>query len=67
MKKVLFFIAMIIYSMLSLAQANYGEFSLPHTTDLVILKQFVGQRVKVMKYKGYAGVLQQYMFFYDLK
>jgi hypothetical protein len=42
--------------MLSFAQANYGEYSLPHTTDLSVLNQYVGQRVKVMEYNGYAGI-----------
>ena len=55
MKKILFFIAMITCSMLSFAQANYGEYSLPHTTDLATLNQYVGQRVKVMEFNGYAG------------
>lgn len=56
MKKFLFFIAMITCSMLSFAQANYGEYSLPHTTDLATLNQYVGQRVKVMDFNGYAGI-----------
>ena len=56
MKKNLITIAMITCSMLSFAQANYGEYSLPHTTDLATLNQYVGQKVKVMKYNGYAGI-----------
>ena len=56
MKKILFFIAMITCSMLSFAQANYGEYSLPHTTDLATLNQYVGQRVKVMEFNGFAGI-----------
>ena len=42
MKKSLLFIAMMICSTLSFAQANYGEYSLPHTTDLATLNQYVG-------------------------
>lgn len=56
MKKFLFFIAMITCCMLSFAQANYGEYSLPHTTDLATLNQYVGQRVKVMDFNGYANI-----------
>lgn len=56
MKKFIFFIVMIACSMLSFAQANYGEYSLPHTTDIGILNQYVGQKVKLMNYKGYKGV-----------
>lgn len=47
---------MITFSMFSFAQANYGEFSLPHTTDQATLNQYVGQKVKVMKYNGLAGI-----------
>ena len=55
---------MIACSMLSYAQANYGEYSLPHTTDLATLKQYVGQRVKVMKCQDYAGRIghDEYVF-----
>lgn len=56
MKKILLFVAMAACSMLSFAQADYGEYSLPHTTDLATLNQYVGQRVKVMDFNGYPGI-----------
>lgn len=55
MKKILFIITMITFSMLSFSQANYGEFALPHTTDLATLNQYLGQKVKVMHYNGFDG------------
>ena len=56
MKKIIFCIVMVTCSMLSFAQANYGKYSLPHTTDLAKLNQYIGQKVKVMDYEGYDGV-----------
>ena len=56
MKKGIFLFAMITCCMLSFAQANYGEYSLPHTTDLATLNQYVGQKVKVMDINGSGGL-----------
>lgn len=46
MKKLLLSAALLTMSIISYSQV-YGEFSLPHTTSIEKLSQFVGQRVKV--------------------
>lgn len=47
MKKIFSLIALMLMTLFVSAQ-TYGEYSLPHTTDVSVLKQYVGQRVKVM-------------------
>ena len=50
---------------------DYGNYSLPHTTDLSVLQQYVGQKVKVFKYNGYSGLYSrnghdEYIFEHEL-
>lgn len=46
---------MFIITFVGFAQ-DYGDYSLPHTTDVSVLQQYIGQRVKVFKYNGYASI-----------
>lgn len=46
MKKMLLTIALLAISIVAFSQ-KYGEFSLPHTTSIEVLNQYIGQRVKV--------------------
>lgn len=46
MKKILCCIGMFIITFVGFAQ-DYGDYSLPHTTDVSVLQQYIGQRVKV--------------------
>lgn len=55
MKKILCCIGMFIITFVGFAQ-DYGDYSLPHTTDVSVLQQYIGQRVKVFKYNGYASI-----------
>ena len=56
---------MFIYSIPSISQI-FGEYSLPHTTSIDILKKYIGQRVKIpsgykevsynsLKFEGFGG------------
>jgi hypothetical protein len=55
MKKNLLTLSMAFICALSFAQ-DYGKYSLQHTSSEADLQQYVGQRVKVMDYKGHFSV-----------
>lgn len=50
MKKFLFTIALLAINIVAFPQI-YGEFSMPHTTSMEVLNQYVGQRIKVPRNK----------------
>lgn len=55
MKRFLLCLGLILMSIMTFAQ-DYGEYSLPHTTDINVLQQYVGQHVQVFEFKGYTGI-----------
>lgn len=55
MKKIISVFVLSMLAVVGFAQ-DYGNYSLPHTTDLSVLQQYVGQKVKVFKYNGYRSI-----------
>ena len=54
MKKLLLTLFMATLSAISFAQANYGKYSMQHSTSEADLQQYIGQHVKLMPYNGFS-------------
>ncbi len=56
MKKVFLSLFLATISIITFAQADYGKYSMRHTTSESDLQKYVGQRVKVLSYDGYSSI-----------
>lgn len=48
--------AIMLFLSIGLSAQYYGEYSMPHTSSIAELQEYVGQHVKVMEPKGYHSV-----------